>query len=54
MDEKIDLKDTIPHIERALTYILEAERKKIQEKFKKIDTHNKDNEDIKVLKKFKE
>ena len=57
LDEKIDLKDAIPHIERALTYIPEAERNKvrnkIQEEFEKIETCNKDNEDIKVLKKLK-
>ena len=51
------MKDTIPQTVKALTYIPENERNKVknkmQERFRKIETHSKDSEDIKVLKKLK-
>ena len=47
------MKEAIPHIERALTYIPENERNKIQERFRRVKTHSKDSEDIEVLKKLK-
>ena len=55
--KKGDLKDAIPHVERTLAYIPEAERyktsNKIQEEFGKIKIHSKDSEDIKVPMKLK-
>ena len=57
LEEKIDLKFTIRHIEKALTFFPETERNrirnKVQENLRKIEIHSKDSEDIKELRKLK-